>query len=178
MAETFSSAHNSEAEPEQHLLSGDVTPPEDQRSPSEDQGFSQRTSGTSYEPVCSSSCGPRRLHAALAAFMRPSLPSCGRRLLRAALAAFVRSSPPSCGPPSSPPHTGLGPVVLQGPFLAAALPRCRPLLQSSLHLHEDAVWGGGAPVEDRIVVKYNLRNMCRIYVSLIMAPVRQFICVT
>ncbi len=33
-------------------------------------------------------------------------------------------------------------------------------------------------VEDRIVVKYNLRNMCRIYVSLIMAPVRQFICVT
>ncbi len=39
---------------------------------------------------------------------------------------------------------------------------------------------GGAPVEDRtgIVVKNNLRNMCRIYVSLIMAPVRQFICVT
>ncbi len=33
-------------------------------------------------------------------------------------------------------------------------------------------------VEDRIVVKYKLRNMCRIYVSLIMAPVRQFICVT
>ncbi len=33
-------------------------------------------------------------------------------------------------------------------------------------------------VEDRIVVKCNLRNMCRIYVSLIMAPVRQFICVT
>ncbi len=33
-------------------------------------------------------------------------------------------------------------------------------------------------VEDRIVVKYNLRNRCRIYVSLIMAPVRQFICVT
>ncbi len=32
-------------------------------------------------------------------------------------------------------------------------------------------------VEDRIVVKYNLRNMCRIYVSLIMAPVRKFICV-
>jgi hypothetical protein len=33
-------------------------------------------------------------------------------------------------------------------------------------------------VEDRIVVKYKLRNMCRIYVSLIMAAVRQFICVT
>ena len=122
--------------------------------------------------------------AALLAFLRASPPLCSPRCLRAAVAApcaafgaFVRSSPPSCGPPSSPPHTGLGPVVLQGPLLAAALPGCRPLLQSSLHLQEDAVWGG-APVEDRIVVKYNLRNMCRIYVSLIMAPVRQFICVT
>jgi hypothetical protein len=41
-----------EAEPEQNLLSGDVTPPEDQRSPSADQGLPQQTSGTSYEPVC------------------------------------------------------------------------------------------------------------------------------
>jgi hypothetical protein len=41
-----------EAEPEQHLLSEDVTPPEDQRSPSADQGLPQRTSGTFYEPVC------------------------------------------------------------------------------------------------------------------------------
>jgi hypothetical protein len=41
-----------EAEPEQNLLSGDVTPPEDQRSPSADRGLPQRTSGTSYEPVC------------------------------------------------------------------------------------------------------------------------------
>ncbi len=194
----------------QHLLNGDVTPPEDQRSPSADQGFPQRTSGTSYEPVCANpnpavacasappvlatfvqpllplaafmrpsppSRGPRRLHAALAAFMRPSPPSCGPRRLHAALAAFMRPSPPSCGTPSSPPHTGLGPVVLQGPFLAAVLPRCRPLLQSSLHLREDADWGG---LLWRIVQSLNIfiRNLCRIYVSLIMAPVRQFICVT
>jgi hypothetical protein len=88
------------------------------------------------------SCGTRPLNAALAAFMRPSPPSCGPRRLHAVLAAFMRPSPPSCGPPSSPPHTGLGLVVLQGPLLAAALPGCRPLLQSSLHLQEDAVWGG------------------------------------
>jgi hypothetical protein len=40
-----------EAEPEQHLLSGDVTTTEDQRSPSADQGLPQRTSGTPCEPV-------------------------------------------------------------------------------------------------------------------------------
>ena len=55
------------AEPEQHLLSGDVTPPEDQRSPSADQGFPQRTSGTSYEPVCANpnpavACASAPLH--------------------------------------------------------------------------------------------------------------------
>jgi hypothetical protein len=33
---------------------------------------------------------PRRLYAALPAFMRPSPPSCGPRRLHAALAAFVR----------------------------------------------------------------------------------------
>ncbi len=43
------------------------------------------------------SCGPRRLHAAVASFVRPSPPSCGRRRLHAALAAFLRPSPPSCG---------------------------------------------------------------------------------
>jgi transposase InsO family protein len=32
--------------------------------------------------------------------------------------------------------------LLQGPLLAADLPRCRPLLQSSLHLRDDADWGG------------------------------------
>jgi hypothetical protein len=36
------------------------------------------------------------------------------------------------------------------PLLGADLPRCRPLLLSSLHLHEVADWGGGAHVEDRI----------------------------
>ena len=45
-----------------------------------------------------STCGPRRLYATLAAFMRPSPPSCGRRRLHAAVASFVRPSPPSCGP--------------------------------------------------------------------------------
>ncbi len=92
----------------QHLLSGDVTPPEDQRSPSADQGFPQRTSGTSYEPVCANpnpavACAPHRrprhLCAALAASMRPSPPTCGPCRLHAALAAFMRPSPPSCGPP-------------------------------------------------------------------------------
>jgi hypothetical protein len=113
--------------------------------------------GASFvRPSAPLSCGPRRLfRAALAAsFVRLSPPlSCGPRRLHAALATFMRPSPPSCGPPSSPPHTGLGPVVLQGPFLAAALPGCRPLLQSRMHLQKDADWGG-APVEDRIVVKY------------------------
>jgi hypothetical protein len=59
-----------------------------------------------------------------------------------------------------------------------ALPGCRPLLLSSLHLHEAADWGGGgegAPVEDCI---YYLIIFIFIYVSLIMAPVRQFIFVT
>jgi hypothetical protein len=56
------------------------------------------------------------------------------------------------------PHTGLGPVSPA----EAALQGCRLLLLSSLHLHEAADWGG--PVEDRV--------------SLIVAPVRQFILVT
>ncbi len=49
------------------------------------------------------SCGRRRLHAALAAFMQPrrlhaaSPPSCGPRRLHVGLAAFMRPSPPSCG---------------------------------------------------------------------------------
>ncbi len=103
----------------------------------------------------------------------PSAATCVKAPSGSQVVAWQGGKPNS----SSPPHTGLGPVVLQGPLLAAALPGFRPLLQSSLHLQEDAVWGG-APVEDRIVVKYYLRNMCRIYVSLIMAPVRQFICVT
>jgi hypothetical protein len=41
-----------EAKPEQHLLSGDVTPTEDQRSPSADQGLPQQTSDTPCGPVC------------------------------------------------------------------------------------------------------------------------------
>jgi hypothetical protein len=41
-------------------------------------------------------------------------------------------------------HTGLGPVSPAGPLLAADLPRYRPLLQSSLHLREDAGWGWGS----------------------------------
>ncbi len=72
----------------QHLLSGDVTPPEDQRSPSADQGFPQRTSGTSYEPVCANPNPAVACASAppvLAAFMQPSLPPCGR-------------CRPSCGP--------------------------------------------------------------------------------
>ena len=119
-----------------------------------------------------STCGPRRLYAALAAFMRPSPPSCGPRRLHAAFAAFTRPSPNSCGPrrllaglaafvqPLLPPCGRCRPLcglrrlcaalaafmrsslltsthwpwpsVLQGPLLAAALPGCRPLLQSSL----------------------------------------------
>ncbi len=61
-----------------------------------------------------------------------------KRALRVSGLAWQGGKPNS----SSPPHTGLSPVVLQGPLLAAALPGCRPLLQSSLHLQEDAVWGG------------------------------------
>ena len=99
-----------------------------------------------------STCGPRRLYAALAAFMRPSPPSRGRRLLRAALVAFLLASPPLCSPRCiraavAAPCAAFGafmrsslltsthwpwPSVLQGPLLAAALPGCRPLLQSSL----------------------------------------------
>ncbi len=76
----------------------------------------------------------------------PKLTSCGgggashggdlcKSALRVSVVAWQGGKPNS----SSPPHTGLGPVV---PLLAAALPGCRLLLQSSLHLKEDAVWGG------------------------------------
>ena len=96
------------AEPEQHLLSRVVTPPEDQRSPSADQGFPQRTSGTSYEPVCANPNPAVACTSAppvLAAFLQPLLPPCGRcrpscglRRLCAALVAFLRASPPLCSP--------------------------------------------------------------------------------
>jgi hypothetical protein len=44
--------HRRFANPKPNPNSEDVTPPEDQRSPSADQGLPQRTSGTYYEPVC------------------------------------------------------------------------------------------------------------------------------
>jgi hypothetical protein len=190
-----------EAEPEQHLLSGYVTPPEDQRSPSADQGacLCEPEPGISrvhlaglaalVQPSlpscgrCRPSCGLRRLCAALVTFLRASPPLCSSRCLRATVAApraafgaFVWLSLPSCGPrrlcaaltasmrplppllgPSAPscgprrlhavlpPHLhtlAMAQCILQGPLLAAVLPRCRPLLQSSLHLREDADWGG------------------------------------
>ena len=48
------------------------------------------------------------------------------------------------------PHKARAQSLLLRPPLAAVLPRCRPLLLSSLRLHEAADWGGGAHVEDCI----------------------------
>ncbi len=83
-------------------------------------------------------CSPRCLRAAVATpraafgtFVRPSSPSCGPRRLRAAVASFVR---PRRLHVALPPHLhtlALAQCFLQGPLLAAALPGCRPLLQSS-----------------------------------------------
>jgi hypothetical protein len=141
-ATTFSST--------QHLLSGDVTPPEEQRSPSADQGLPQRTSGTPYEPVCADPnpaaliaflraspllCSPRCLRAAVAApraafgaLVRPSSPSCGPRRLCAALAASVRPLPPLVGP--SAPLCGPRRLFAGlATFVQPSLPpcgRCRP----------------------------------------------------
>jgi hypothetical protein len=42
--------------------------------------------------------------------------------------------------------------VLERQLLEAVLPRSRPLLQSSLQLHEDADWREGAHVEDQFLV--------------------------
>ncbi len=87
-------------------------------------------------PSAPLSCSRRRLHAALAAFMRPSLPSCGPRRLHAALAAFMRPSPPSCGPPRlhaalaafmRPSPSSCGPRRLHAALAAFVRPLVRPL---------------------------------------------------
>jgi hypothetical protein len=56
-----------------------------------------------------------------------------------------------------PPHLhtlALAQCILQGPLLTSVLSRCRPLLQSSLHLREDADWGGLLWRIVYVVVKY------------------------
>ncbi len=109
-------------------------------------------------------CGPRRLHAALTAFirpsrlyaaltafMRPSPPSCGRRLLRAVLAVFMRPSPPSCGSR----HLRTAIAVFVRPFLHLSSQRSRrreashPLADALLILVPSLVLAGGT-VEEQI----------------------------
>jgi hypothetical protein len=93
----------------QHLLSGDVTSPEDQRSPSADQGLPQRTSGTTCDPVCAN---PNPA-VACASALPVSEPEPGGGVRFRYRRSFLLTS--------TPPHTGLGPV-----FPAGAVFRGRP----------------------------------------------------
>jgi transposase InsO family protein len=67
-----------------------------------------------------------------------------------------------CGPPEGPQRPQ--PSVPCRSLLAGALSRSRPLLQSSLLLHEATDWGVGAPVEDRsnIFILKMCLTLCRL----------------
>jgi hypothetical protein len=113
--------------------------------------------GASFMRPSPPSCGPPRLHAALAAFMRPSPPSCGPRRLHAALAAFMR--PPSCGPRRlhaalaafvRPSPSSCGPRRLHAALTAFVRPLVRPL--SHLSSQRSRRREAGHPLADALLI--------------------------
>jgi hypothetical protein len=138
--------------PTQHLLSGDVTPPEDQRSPSADQGLPQRTSGTTCDPV---GANP---NPAVARASAP--PVSGPELGGGVRFRYRRSFPlPTSGGGASlltSTHWPWPSVSCRGRFSRPPSQDAGRSYSPACNFMKMQSGGGGAPVEDRIIVYLNI----------------------